>query len=189
MKRREFLKSSVALTSVAAMSSSLTAGAAEADNKTSREFYELRQYHLRQGPMLKRFDDFFREVGVPALNRAGVTPVGVFDLAVGPDAPTKYVLLPFKSLNAMAAAKPIVACRSAAHPLEHERNGLVIDDNDEDTFAAAAVRLMRDPALRAQLGTAARRDIEDHHTPTQFAEGLEQIFARVLASSTRVEQH
>ena len=105
MKRREFLKSSVALTSVAAMSSSLTAGAAEADNKTSREFYELRQYHLRQGTMLKRFDDFFRAVGVPALNRAGVAPVGVFDLAVGPDAPTKYVLLPFKSLNAMAAAK------------------------------------------------------------------------------------
>jgi hypothetical protein len=103
MKRRDFLKSSLALTSVAAMSSSLAVSAAETES--AREFYELRLYHLRQGPMLKRFDEFYRDVALPAWNRAGVTPVGVFDLAIGPDAPTKYVLLPFKSLEAMAAAR------------------------------------------------------------------------------------
>jgi hypothetical protein len=103
MKRREFLKSSIALTSVAAMSSTVSASAAETDSKTAREFYELRLYHLRQGPMMKRFDDFYREVALPAWNRAGVATVGVFDLAIGPDAPTKYVLLPFKSLEAMHA--------------------------------------------------------------------------------------
>ena len=86
------------------MSSSLSAGAAEADTKPAREYYELRLYHLRQGPMLKRFDDFYRDVALPAWNRAGVSTVGVFDLAVGPDAPTKYVLLPFKSLDAMRTA-------------------------------------------------------------------------------------
>jgi hypothetical protein len=103
MKRRDFLKSSVALTSVAAMSSSFAVSAAE--SKSAREFYELRLYHLRQGPMLKRFDEFYRDVALPAWNRAGVNPIGVFDLAVGPDAPTKYVLLPFKSLEAMATAR------------------------------------------------------------------------------------
>ena len=104
MKRREFLKSSVALTGVAAMSSPIAIPAAEAEARSAREFYELRLYHLRQGPMLKRFDEFYRDVALPAWNRAGVNPVGVFDLAVGPDAPTKYVLLPFKSLAAMGAA-------------------------------------------------------------------------------------
>jgi hypothetical protein len=98
------LKSSIALTSVAAVSSTLSTSAAETESKTPREFYELRQYHLRQGPMLKRFDDFYREAALPAWNRAGVPTVGVFDVAVGPDAPTKYVLLPFKSLDAMHAA-------------------------------------------------------------------------------------
>lgn len=87
------------------MSSSLAASAAAAEAKTGREFYELRLYHLRQGPMLKRFDEFYRDVALPAWNRAGVNPVGVFDLAVGPDATTKYVLLPYKSLAAMAAAQ------------------------------------------------------------------------------------
>jgi hypothetical protein len=105
MKRRAFLQSSLALAGAAALSSSRSARAADANNQSPREFYELRQYHLRHGPMLKRCDDFFREVGVPALNRAGVSPVGVFDLAIGPDAPVKYLLLPFKSLEAMAAAK------------------------------------------------------------------------------------
>lgn len=85
------------------MSSTLPARA-ETESKTAREYYELRQYHLRQGPMLKRFDDFYRDTALPAWNRAGVSPVGVFDLAVGPDAPTKYVLLPFKSPDALAAA-------------------------------------------------------------------------------------
>jgi hypothetical protein len=68
---------------------------------TEREFYELRQYHLRQGPMLKRFDEFYRDIAVPAWNRAGVSTVGVFDVMIGPDQPTKYVLLPFKSWDAM----------------------------------------------------------------------------------------
>ena len=105
MKRREFIKSSLAATAVAATATGSLVRAAEEKAGGSRELFELRLYHLRQGPMLKRFDEFYREVGVPAWNRAGVKPVGVFDLMVGPDAPTKYVLLPFKSWDAMAAAR------------------------------------------------------------------------------------
>jgi hypothetical protein len=57
----------------------------------------LRQYHLRQGPMLKRFDEFYRYIAAPVWNRAGVTTVGVFDVMIGTCQPTKCVLLPFKS--------------------------------------------------------------------------------------------
>jgi hypothetical protein len=103
MKRREFLKTSL-VASAAAMTTSAT-HAAESKSAADREFYELRQYHLRQGPMLKRFDEFYREVAVPAWNRAGVSAVGVFDVMIGPDQPTKYVLLPFKSWDAMNAAR------------------------------------------------------------------------------------
>jgi hypothetical protein len=100
MKRREFLKTSVVAGAAAAAAS--VAPAAEAKPAASeREFYELRQYHLRQGPMLKRFDEFYRDIAVPAWNRAGVSSVGVFDVMIGPDQPTKFVLLPFKSWNAM----------------------------------------------------------------------------------------
>ena len=87
------------------MSSTLASPAAETPGKSGREYYELRLYHLRQGPTIKRFDDFYRDVAVPAWNRAGVKTVGVFDVMVGPDAPTKYALLPFASLDAMMAAR------------------------------------------------------------------------------------
>ncbi|NUM53864.1 MAG: glycosyltransferase family 4 protein [Candidatus Hydrogenedentes bacterium] len=87
---------------------------------------------------------------------------------------------PIKLLNAMAAGKAIVACRGAAHPLEHERTGLIVDDNDEDAFASAVVRLMRDAPLRLRLGVAARQAVDEHHSPTQFAESLERVFERAL---------
>ena len=87
---------------------------------------------------------------------------------------------PIKLLNAMAAGRAIVACRSAAHPLEHERTGLIVDANDEHAFADAVVRLMRTPALRAQLGGAARRIVDEHHSPTHFVESLERVFERAL---------
>jgi hypothetical protein len=103
MKRRDFLKSSVGAASAAAVSSSLLARAAESPKSVSREFYELRLYHLRRGPMLKRFDDFYREAAIPAMTRAGIGPVGVFSVMAGPDSPTMYVLLPHKSIESFAS--------------------------------------------------------------------------------------
>jgi hypothetical protein len=108
MKRRQFLKSSLATAGFAAAMPSLTTGAAEKPAATAREFYELRLYHLRRGPMQKRFDDFFRDTAIPALNRAGVSPVGVFDVMTGPDSPTKYVLLPAKSTETLIAVCDLV---------------------------------------------------------------------------------
>ena len=105
MKRREFIKSSVAVGAMAAATTATVVRAAEEKSPAARELFELRQYHLRQGPMLKRFDDFYRDIAVPAWNRAGVSAVGVFDVMIGPDQPTKYVLLPFKSLEAMATSR------------------------------------------------------------------------------------
>jgi len=100
MKRREFLKSSVAAASAAAASPLL--GAEGQGPAAVREFYELRLYRLRRGPMQKRFDDFYRDAAIPAMNRAGINPVGVFSVMAGPDSPTMYVLTPHKSAEAFS---------------------------------------------------------------------------------------
>src|ERR1700722_6123147 len=103
MKRRDFLKSSATLAAIGAMTASVRA---EDDAKAPpREFYELRQYRLRMGPKQKIFDDYFRNAALPALNRAGIPPVGVFNVMVGPDSPTTFVLLPCASLETLLAAK------------------------------------------------------------------------------------
>ena len=104
MKRRDFLKSSLAASAAAGIASAFAVTAAETGGKPAREFYELRLYHLRRGPKQKLFDDFYREAAVPAWNRAGVSPVGVFDVMVGPDNPTKYVLMVHQNIESVATA-------------------------------------------------------------------------------------
>lgn len=104
MKRRSFLKTSLAATGSAGLASAVNGLAAEAGARAPRELYELRMYHLRRGPKQKLFDDFYREAAVPAWNRAGISPVGVFNVMFGPDSPTMYVLLPHKSMDSLATA-------------------------------------------------------------------------------------
>ena len=93
MKRREFFAASC-LAGAAPLS--MVAAAEGSDNPSGKEFYELRLYRLEAGPKQKRFEDFCRQAAVPALNRIGIGPVGVFQMLEG-DSPDVYVLLPHKS--------------------------------------------------------------------------------------------
>ncbi len=96
MKRRDFVKTAFASAAAVAFNSSSSA-AEPASTSGTHEFYELRLYHLRQGAMQKRFDEYLKNACVPALNRADVSTVGVFNGMIGPDRPTVYLLLPFTS--------------------------------------------------------------------------------------------
>ena len=101
MKRRDFVKTAFVTAAAAAFDSSSKAAESVAMS-AAHEYYELRLYHLRQGAMQKRFDEFLKDAYVPALNRAGVATVGVFNVMVGPDSPTVYLLLPHKDLAGFA---------------------------------------------------------------------------------------
>ncbi|HWD19817.1 MAG TPA: NIPSNAP family protein [Verrucomicrobiae bacterium] len=103
MKRRDFLKTSAALASLSAFAASVRA--ADEAPGSEREFYELRLYHFRMGAKQKLFDDYCRNAAIPALNRAGIKPVGIFNVMVGPDSPTAYMLLPCATFEALAAAR------------------------------------------------------------------------------------
>ena len=101
MQRRTFLTSSLAAAALGAASrnsggSALAARALRRKGR-ARLFYELRRYSLSNGPQRKLCNDFFSGALVPALNRLGITPVGVFDVAIGPLTPSIYVLLPSAS--------------------------------------------------------------------------------------------
>ncbi len=68
----------------------------------AREFYELRAYDFASAVQQTRFDGYLEKALVPALNRAGVKPVGVFHLEGQPDSFKTYVLLPFRSAEEAA---------------------------------------------------------------------------------------
>lgn len=103
MDRRKFLASSLAASAAAAVIPAESAAQPQEEKRMSvQEYYELRVYHLRRGSQPKLFADFWREAAVPALDRAGIRPVGVFNVLIGPESPSAYVLIPYPSFDARA---------------------------------------------------------------------------------------
>jgi hypothetical protein len=98
MDRRAFLTSSIAAAGVGMMARDVE-GQGTAAGMPAREVYELRRYHLRVGPMVDRMHEYLKEVSIPALNRAGVRPVGAFMPQFGPDTPSIFLLLAYASLS------------------------------------------------------------------------------------------
>jgi hypothetical protein len=68
------------------------------------EYYELRSYEVRIGEQKAALDGFLRDAAVPAWNRQGIKPVGVFETAGGPEMPKVHVLLTHPGLESIATA-------------------------------------------------------------------------------------
>ncbi|MBV8514677.1 MAG: NIPSNAP family protein [Acidobacteria bacterium] len=124
MLRRTFVANSLVVAALSAASASDSKATAGSSSKSSsgdasdpatasqasanasaqiqqRLYYELRRYQLVNGPQKKICDAFFQNAFIPAVNKLGITPVGVFHLTVGPGTPAMYVLLPSASLDAL----------------------------------------------------------------------------------------
>jgi len=103
MNRRDFVAGTVGASLVPVL------GQAAANGQTPEptvpagkpQILELRRVHVKQGQMVTRYHEYAKNALVPALNRAGVKPVGAFSVAVGPDSPTVYLLLPHSSADSM----------------------------------------------------------------------------------------
>jgi hypothetical protein len=95
MERRDFLTAALGTAFVAAEGG---AGAQTPSTPTTPEVYVWRQYVLRQGTQARRLAEFL-QAAIPALNRLGHSPVGVFEVVFGLPSPTVFVLTPSSSLE------------------------------------------------------------------------------------------
>lgn len=97
MKRRELLKAS----SLAGASALFSWSAASAQaQETERDFYELRVYDLPNGNRRNVVNDYLSKAAIPAWNRLGIKPVGVFTVFSGARSTSLYVLIPYPNLAA-----------------------------------------------------------------------------------------
>lgn len=103
MDRRDFLASSLA--TAAAATAAAGGLAAQAAGSGSREYYELRRYHLLSGPQQRLASAYFRDALIPALNRLGIGPVGVFSVSIGAGGPSTYVLMPAAKAETLLTAE------------------------------------------------------------------------------------
>ncbi len=110
MTRRDLLSGSLAASVL--VSSSAPGDSSESPGgapSAGRDYYELRRYQLRNGPEPRLVENYLRDAAVPALNRAGIKPVGVFSGMVGPENPAVYVLIPYPSLGAITTVQRALA--------------------------------------------------------------------------------
>jgi hypothetical protein len=91
MFRREFLS---ALPVLPALAQGQSASSSASGSGDAPSFYEWRQYSLRTGASSRRLDDYLQNALIPAVNRLGHSPIGVFQVTFGLPTPTYFVLTP-----------------------------------------------------------------------------------------------
>ena len=87
---------------------------------------------------------------------------------------------PIKVLNYMALGRPVVHARASAHAIEDGVDGLLFDDGDASALARAALRLMRDPALAAQLGRQARATARERFNAIRLLNNIVQVYEHII---------
>ena len=109
------------------------------------------------------------------------------DVLVAPSVPTKQGRregIPVVLMEAMSSGLPVVASRISGIPelVQDDVNGLLAPPGDAPALAAALRRLADDPELRARLGAAGRRTVQEGFDVERSAE---QLIERFAASAKR----
>jgi hypothetical protein len=88
----------------------------EAPVAKKRQFYQLKTYTFATDEQMAVTEAYLRDAYLPALQRMGIGPVGVFKPRPGEEAPAKklYVLIPFTSLKQFVGLEEKLA-KDAAH--------------------------------------------------------------------------
>jgi hypothetical protein len=181
MERRAFLAATTAAAVTSSDALAAAAGAAAQPGAAARPLVlELRRYRLRNGALAARFSAYAKDALVPALGRAGLAPIGAWNVAMGPDSPTVHLLLPHpdavsvvtldarleadaeyrkaaaSSLALPPADAPYLACDSSLHAAVATLPGI-----EKPTGASAGKdRLFELRTYRSATEAASRRKIE-----------------------------
>jgi glycosyltransferase involved in cell wall biosynthesis len=99
--------------------------------------------------------------------------------------PSFWENLPMCVGEAMAAGLPVISTTAAAigEMVEHEKTGLVVEPGNVPQLAAALIRLLSDPALRAAMGQAGWAKAQRLYTPRTVAEKTLAVYREILAGS------
>ena len=101
--RREFL-TAAAVATVSPLPHSNTFS-----QSASRQYFELRRYHLLPGTKQRAFSTFIGDVAIPAINRAGVGRVGAFTVVYGENEPSLLLVLTHQTLDGVVSLRERLA--------------------------------------------------------------------------------
>jgi glycosyltransferase involved in cell wall biosynthesis len=84
--------------------------------------------------------------------------------------------------EALAAGTPVVASNTSSLPeiVRHEREGLLVPPRDPAALAGALIRLLKDTALRTQLGLNGAERVRSMFNSTRMIDEYEQLLQRFV---------
>lgn len=99
--------------------------------------------------------------------------------------PSLWENCPYSCLEAMAAGRAIVTSNQGGMPelVVDGETGLLATSDDAASFTASIERLVHDAGLRARLGAAARRTLEQRHRHTVVGEQSVRIYREAIAAA------
>jgi glycosyltransferase involved in cell wall biosynthesis len=99
--------------------------------------------------------------------------------------PSRSEAFPNAVIEAMAAGLPVIATDVGGIPeiIRTGENGLLVPPGDPEALAHAIVGLMDQPGLAADLGRAARIDVERYYTLDRMVAAFEHLYL------TEIESH
>jgi glycosyltransferase involved in cell wall biosynthesis len=127
------------------------------------------------------FTGFLPRERIPAV-------AATMDILLAPYEPSDlFYFSPIKVFEYMASGRAVVAADvgQIGEVIRHGENGLLYDPRQPDALVDCVLRLIDDPALRANLGAAARRTVETDYTWRRNAERVAEVLeaARVRRSA------
>jgi glycosyltransferase involved in cell wall biosynthesis len=99
--------------------------------------------------------------------------------------PSLWEGLPMALVEAGACGLAAVATRVGGVPevVEDGRTGLLLSPANSEALAGAILRLLADPALRAELGSRARGRVREHFGTASMVRYIESLYTDLLEAS------
>jgi glycosyltransferase involved in cell wall biosynthesis len=90
--------------------------------------------------------------------------------------------MPNSIIEAFACGLPVVSSNAGGIPyvVQHERNGLLVPCGDHEALAAAALRLLDDPALAQRLIAEGLHDVEQQYTWGAVSDRWASLYRRLV---------
>ena len=85
-------------------------------------------------------------------------------------------------IEAMSMARPVIGSNSGGIPeiIEDGANGLLFTPGDPEDLAEKTLRLIRDAGLREEMGSMARKSVEERFNAGKYVRDLESIYDGLL---------
>ncbi len=101
--------------------------------------------------------------------------------------PSGYESFGIAYLEAWAAGKPVIGCRRGAVPwvVTHEKDGLLIEYQDQTSLTTAAVALLQNRELACRMGEAGRKKVFNQFTWPLIARQYRDVYQQVACAGPR----